>query len=74
LEKQFYFMMDADWIISRRRFLGLTGTSVAGLVISPDLLAGSGRNQPLRFGMLSDITMPTANLPEIDFTGNRLQK
>jgi predicted phosphodiesterase len=48
-------MMDADWIISRRRFLGLTGTSVAGLVISPDLLAGSGRNQPLRFGMLSDI-------------------
>jgi predicted phosphodiesterase len=41
--------------ISRRRFLGITGTIAVGLLITPDLLAGKGEKPMVRFGMLSDI-------------------
>ncbi len=47
--------MTTNWTISRRKFLGISGTIAAGLFISPDLLAGSGAKPMLRFGMLSDI-------------------
>jgi predicted phosphodiesterase len=44
-----------NWTISRRRFLGITGTTAAGLFLSADLFANSGNKSLLRFGMLSDI-------------------
>jgi predicted phosphodiesterase len=47
--------MTTNWSISRRRFLGLTGTTAAGLFISPDLFAGRLEKPLIRFGMLSDI-------------------
>jgi predicted phosphodiesterase len=47
--------MNTNWTISRRRFLGLTGITAAGLFISPDLLADSINKPLIRFGMLSDI-------------------
>lgn len=47
--------MTTNWTISRRKFLGVSGTITAGLLISPDLLASSTSKPMLRFGMLSDI-------------------
>jgi len=47
--------MQNNWTISRRKFLGFTGTIAAGLFISPDLLAKSGEKPIVRFGMLSDV-------------------
>ena len=44
-----------NWTISRRKFLGFTGTFAAGLLFSPDLLAKSGEKPVVRFGMLSDV-------------------
>ena len=44
-----------NWTISRRRFLGFTGTFATGLLFSPDLLAKSGEKPVVRFGMLSDV-------------------
>ena len=47
--------MSEKWILTRRRFLGISGITTAGMLISPELLA-TGANQPaLRFGMISDI-------------------
>jgi predicted phosphodiesterase len=47
--------MQNNWTISRRRFLGFTGTFAAGLLFSPDLLAKRGEKPVVRFGMLSDV-------------------
>jgi predicted phosphodiesterase len=47
--------MQTNWTISRRRFLGFTGTFAAGLLFSPDLLAKSSEKPVVRFGMLSDV-------------------
>ena len=47
--------MNNGWTISRRRFLGFTGTFATGLLFSPDLLAKSGEIPVVRFGMLSDV-------------------
>jgi len=47
--------MTTKWTISRRKFLGISGTITAGLFVSPDLLASSSAKPMLRFGMLSDI-------------------
>ncbi|MDP3916068.1 MAG: metallophosphoesterase [Bacteroidota bacterium] len=47
--------MQNNWTISRRRFLGFTGTFATGLLFSPDLLAKSGEKPVVRFGMLSDV-------------------
>ena len=43
------------WMLSRRKFLGIAGTTVAGILISPDIFAGSGNKPVIRFGMLSDV-------------------
>lgn len=47
--------MNENWILSRRRFLGVAGTSAAGILISPTLLANTGEKPLIRFGLLSDI-------------------
>jgi predicted phosphodiesterase len=47
--------MNTNWTLSRRRFLGLTAVTAAGLIVSPELFARSGRQPVLRFGMLSDV-------------------
>ena len=47
--------MPENWTISRRKFLGITGATAAGLMISPDLFAKSGQKPIVRFGMLSDV-------------------
>ncbi len=47
--------MNSNWTISRRKFLGITGTAAAGLFISPELLAKRSDKPLLQFGMLSDI-------------------
>lgn len=47
--------MNENWIVTRRRFLGLAGTATAGLLISCALPAYSEEKALLRFGLLSDI-------------------
>jgi len=47
--------MAAQWKISRRKFLTLSGTSLAGIFIVPDGFAQNGNKPLLKFGMLSDI-------------------
>lgn len=47
--------MSENWTLSRRRFLGIAGTTAAGLMLAPDLLAITNERPILRFGMISDI-------------------
>jgi predicted phosphodiesterase len=47
--------MESYQNISRRRFLGITGTIAAGFLLTPDLMAGNAEKPMVRFGMLSDI-------------------
>lgn len=47
--------MQNNWTLSRRKFLGIAGTTAAGLMLSPELFAKSGEKPIIRFGMLSDI-------------------
>lgn len=47
--------MREKWTLSRRRFLGITGISVSGLILAPELLAMQAEKPLLRFGMFSDI-------------------
>ena len=47
--------MSENWILSRRRFLGIAGTTAVGLMLSPDLFAKSGEKPLLRFGLISDV-------------------
>lgn len=47
--------MSENWILSRRKFLGIAGTTAAGLMLSPDLFAKSAEKPLLRFGMISDV-------------------
>lgn len=47
--------MTKSWTISRRRFLLIIVIIVVGLIISPDLLAQSGKKPLVRFGVLSDV-------------------
>jgi predicted phosphodiesterase len=53
--KQIDLIMSENWILSRRRFLGIAGTTAAGLMLSPDLFAHSTEKPLIRFGMLSDV-------------------
>lgn len=53
--KQLKITMHADWTISRRKFLTLSGTSLAGLYFTPSGYSKNGDNSQLRFGMLSDV-------------------
>ena len=47
--------MTGNRTITRRRFLGIAGTTAAGLFISTDLSAVNDRKPLVRFGMLSDV-------------------
>ncbi len=47
--------MNTKITISRRKFIGIAGTTAAGLFISTDLLAKSGEGPVIRFGMISDV-------------------
>ena len=53
--KQIDLIMPNNWTLSRRKFLGIAGTTAAGLMLSPELFAKSGEKPIIRFGMLSDI-------------------
>ena len=47
--------MPNNWNLSRRKFLGIAGTTVAGLILSPELFAKNSEKPMIRFGMISDI-------------------
>ena len=47
--------MPEKWSLSRRKFIGIAGTTVAGLIISPNVFAKPDAKPILRFGMISDI-------------------
>lgn len=47
--------MANNWTLSRRKFLGITGTTAVGLMLSPDLFAKIGEKPLIRFGMISDV-------------------
>ncbi len=47
--------MNENWIVTRRRFLGIAGTTTAGLMISCALLGSTDEKPLLRFGLLSDV-------------------
>lgn len=53
--KQTDLIMPENWTLSRRKFLGIAGTTAAGLMFSPDLFAKSGQKPLIRFGMISDV-------------------
>lgn len=48
-------MNSENWIITRRRFLGLAGVSAGGLLLAPDLLARPLKDAVVRFGLISDV-------------------
>jgi len=47
--------MPNNWTLSRRKFLGIAGTTAAGLMLSPDLFAMRSEKPLIRFGMISDV-------------------
>ena len=47
--------MNNNWTISRRRFLGIAGTTTGGLMLAPNLFAMSAEKPLIRFGMFSDV-------------------
>ena len=47
--------MPNNWNLSRRKFLGIAGTTAAGLMLSPELFAKNSEKPMIRFGMISDI-------------------
>jgi len=47
--------MPNNWNLSRRKFLGIAGTTAAGLMLSPDLFAKNSEKPMIRFGMISDV-------------------
>jgi len=47
--------MPEKWSLSRRKFIGIAGTTVAGLMISPNVFAKIDAKPIIRFGMISDI-------------------
>jgi len=53
--KQIDLIMPEKWSLSRRKFIGITGTTVAGLMVSPNVFAKNGAKPIIRFGMISDI-------------------
>ncbi|MBV5348287.1 metallophosphoesterase [bacterium] len=53
--KQIDLNMSENWTLSRRRFLGIAGTTAAGLMLSPGLFAKGNEKPLIRFGMISDV-------------------
>lgn len=47
--------MSESWKLSRRRFLGIAGTTGAGLMLGLDLAAMGSEKPVLRFGMITDV-------------------
>ena len=47
--------MSENWILSRRKFLGIAGTTTAGLILSSNLFAKNGEKPMIRFGLISDV-------------------
>ena len=47
--------MPEKWSLSRRKFIGIAGTTVAGLMFSPNIFAKPDAKPIIRFGMISDI-------------------
>lgn len=47
--------MNGDWKLSRRRFLGIAGTSAVGLMFAHNLAAMTNEKPMLRFGMITDV-------------------
>jgi len=47
--------MPNNWNLSRRKFLGIAGTTAAGLMLSPELFAKNSEKPMIRFGMISDV-------------------
>lgn len=47
--------MNEVWKLSRRRFLGIAGTSAVGLMFAPNLAATTKVKPILRFGMITDV-------------------
>ena len=47
--------MPEKWSLSRRKFIGIAGTTVAGLLFSPNVFAKPDAKPIIRFGMISDI-------------------
>ena len=47
--------MPNNWNLSRRKFLGIAGTTAAGLMLSPELFAKNSEKPIIRFGMISDV-------------------
>lgn len=47
--------MSEDWKLSRRKFLGIAGTSAVGLMVALDLAAMVNGKPVLRFGMITDV-------------------
>lgn len=66
--------MTKSWTISRRSFLGLVGTTAAGILVSPDLLAKSGQTPLVRFGVLSDVHYANREPAGSRFYGQSLNK
>lgn len=47
--------MNENWKLSRRKFLGIAGTSAVGLMFANDLAAMGNEKPVLRFGMITDV-------------------
>ena len=47
--------MPEKWSLSRRKFIGIAGTTVAGLMFPPNVFAKIDAKPIIRFGMISDI-------------------
>jgi hypothetical protein len=52
---QLKLKMSNNWTLSRRRFLGLAGTTASGLIFAPELFAQNAKKPVIRFGVLSDV-------------------
>jgi hypothetical protein len=52
---QLKLKMSNNWTLSRRRFLGLAGTTASGLMFAPELFAQNAKKPVIRFGVLSDV-------------------
>jgi len=50
-----HLFMPNNWNLSRRKFLGIAGTTAAGLMLSPELFAKNSEKPIIRFGMISDV-------------------
>lgn len=72
--KQIDLTMNNNWTLSRRKFLGIAGTTTAGLMLSPNLFAMSAEKPLIRFGMISDVHYANREPAGIRFYNQSLTK